>query len=138
MPLAKWSMLLAGNYRCVTRDGVRPIREAVFGDLARAEAVYAFVDSLARRLGADPADQVPFEKYAGAAEKLLKPSSVARAVDAGATRIERLDRLVQLIARKQGMASPDVDETVEIVEARLAANRRLAAAEGVTSAATSA
>src|SRR5438270_5277813 len=29
VPLAKWSMLLAGNYRCVTKDGIRPIKEAV-------------------------------------------------------------------------------------------------------------
>ena len=54
VPLAKWSMLLAGNYRCVMRDGVRPIREAVLGDPARAQEAYSFVDSLARRLGADP------------------------------------------------------------------------------------
>src|SRR3974377_1204669 len=29
VPLAKWSMLLAGNYRCITRDGMRPAQEAV-------------------------------------------------------------------------------------------------------------
>jgi hypothetical protein len=23
VPLAKWSMLLAGNYRCITKDGMR-------------------------------------------------------------------------------------------------------------------
>ena len=28
VPLAKWSMLLTGNYRCITRDAARPIREA--------------------------------------------------------------------------------------------------------------
>lgn len=132
VPLAKWSMLLAGNYRCVTRDGVRPIRDAVLGDPAGAQAAYSFVDSLARRLGADQADQVPFDKYASAAEKLLNPSSVARAVHAGATEIERLDKLVQLIARGQGMACPEVDETVEVIEARLAANREHATASGVT------
>jgi len=132
VPLAKWSMLLAGNYRCITRDGVRPIRDAVLGDRARAQAAYSFVDSVARRLGAAPADQVPFDKYASAAESLLKPSSVARAVDAGATEIERLDKLLQLIARGQGMECAEVDETVEIVEARLAQNRQLAANNGVT------
>ena len=40
VPLAKWSMLLAGNYRCVGKDGVRSIREAVHGDLAASRAVY--------------------------------------------------------------------------------------------------
>ncbi|HZT17923.1 MAG TPA: 2-dehydropantoate 2-reductase N-terminal domain-containing protein, partial [Dongiaceae bacterium] len=64
VPLAKWSMLLTGNYRCITRDEPRSIRDAVHGDLAKSRSIYAFVDELARRLGADPADGVPFEKYA--------------------------------------------------------------------------
>ena len=29
VPLAKWSMLLAGNYRCITKDGMRTAQEAV-------------------------------------------------------------------------------------------------------------
>ncbi|TMV54320.1 hypothetical protein FGG78_38580, partial [Thioclava sp. BHET1] len=32
VPLAKWSMLLTGNYRCILPDGARAIREAVHGD----------------------------------------------------------------------------------------------------------
>jgi hypothetical protein len=32
VPLAKWSMLLAGNYRCVTKQGIRAIKEAVHSD----------------------------------------------------------------------------------------------------------
>ncbi|UCH73573.1 MAG: hypothetical protein JSU82_14715 [Rhodospirillales bacterium] len=122
VPLAKWSMLLTGNYRCIMRDSVRPIRDAVHDDLERSESIYAFVDSVAQRLGADPADAVPFEKYARAAESLLKPSSVARAVAAGAPFIERVDILVHEIARELGMANPDVDETVDIVDSRLDAN----------------
>src|SRR3954469_23743800 len=34
VPLAKWPMLLAGNYRCVQKDTVRPIKDAVHSDLA--------------------------------------------------------------------------------------------------------
>ena len=37
VPLAKWAMLLAGNYRCVTKDGMRTAQEAVhtrYRDLA--------------------------------------------------------------------------------------------------------
>jgi hypothetical protein len=98
VPLAKWSMLLTGNYRCIMRDDVRSIRDAVHGDLERSESIYAFVDQVAQRLGADPADAVPFGKYAKAAESLLKPSSAARAVAAGAPFIERVDVLVQLRA----------------------------------------
>ncbi|MPZ09488.1 MAG: hypothetical protein GEU89_04660 [Kiloniellaceae bacterium] len=127
VPLAKWSMLLTGNYRCVTRGEPRPIREAVHSDLEQSRAIYAHVDAIAQRLGADRADGVPFEKYARAAEHLLKPSSAARALAAGAPAIERVDRLVQLIGRTLGMAHPAIDEVVATVDARLAENQRLSA-----------
>ena len=123
VPLAKWSMLLTGNYRCVRAKDPVAIRDAVHADLEQSRSVYAFVDELAQKLGADPADQVPFEKYAKAAEGLLKPSSVARAIDAGAADVERVDKLVQLVARSLGMDNPSVNETVERVDACLAANR---------------
>jgi len=122
VPLAKWSMLLTGNYRCIKRGETLSIRDAVYRDLAKSEAIYDFVDGLAQRLGADPADGVPFEKYAKAAESLLRPSSVARAVASGAPFIERVDVLVQLIARDLGMSNPDIDETVSIVDDLLDAN----------------
>jgi len=128
VPLAKWSMLLTGNYRCVTPDGVRPIKQAVHGDLAASHALYGFVDELAQKLGADPADQVPFEKYANAALGLLKPSSAARAIDGGATQIERVDKVVQTIAMALGMSNPDVAEGVAIVDARLSQNAKKNAA----------
>src|SRR5207248_9424075 len=91
VPLAKWSMLLTGNYRCITLNEPRSIRDAVHGDLKRSQAIYDHVDAVARRLGADPQDQVPFEKYAKAAQSLLKPSSAARAVASGASFIDRVD-----------------------------------------------
>ncbi|MEM9138692.1 MAG: 2-dehydropantoate 2-reductase N-terminal domain-containing protein [Pseudomonadota bacterium] len=122
VPLAKWAMLLAGNYRCLTLGGERAIQEAVHDEPAVSKSVYQFVNTLAQRLGADPADQVPFEKYANAARSLMKPSSAARAVRAGATDIERVDRLVQLIAGQVGMAHPVVDATVRVVNARINRN----------------
>ena len=122
VPMAKWSMLLTGNYRCVEADGVRAIRDAVHGDIGASTQMYGWVDALARQLGADPADQVPFEKYANAATGLLKPSSAARAIDSGVDRIERVDRLVQMIGRGLGLQNQQLDEIVAIVDARLAAN----------------
>ncbi|MBT6095529.1 MAG: hypothetical protein HOH04_11655 [Rhodospirillaceae bacterium] len=122
VPLAKWSMLLTGNYRCITPGEPRPIRDAVHNDLARSRTIYAFVDTLAQKLGADPTDAVPFEKYAKAAESLLKPSSAARAVAAGAPFIERVDVLVKLIAQELGLSNADIDETVNIVDDKLGAN----------------
>ncbi len=127
VPLAKWSMLLTGNYRCITLGDPRPIREAVHSDLELSRSIYAHVDAIARKLGADPADQVPFEKYAKAAENLLKPSSAARAVAAGAPAIERVDMLVQLIGKSLGMDNPAIDEVVATVDAKLAENQRLSA-----------
>lgn len=119
VPLAKWSMLLTGNYRCITPHEPQSIRDAVHGDIKRSQAIYDHVDALARRLGADPQDQVPFAKYAKAAESLLKPSSAARAVAAGAPFIERVDLLVKLISHQLGVPNPEIDRTVETVDQKL-------------------
>ncbi len=123
VPLAKWCMLLAGNYRCVQKDSVRPIKDAVHGDIEASRAVYNWVFKLCLSLGADEKDLVPFEKYAAAALSLGSPSSAARALAAGATNIERVDRLVQTVARQKGMQSDAVDEVVALVDGWLAKNR---------------
>ena len=125
VPLAKWSMLLTGNYRCITLHEPQSIRDAVHGDLKLSQSIYDHVDAIARRLGADPADQVPFEKYAKAAQSLLKPSSAARAVANGAPFIERVDLLVKLISHQLGMGNAEIDRTVEIVDQKL--NERIVA-----------
>jgi hypothetical protein len=127
VPLAKWAMLLAGNYRCVTKDGMRTAQEAVHSDLATSRSVYNFVNDLCVRLGASPDDLVPFEKYAAAAQSLTRPASAARALNNGAPYIERADKLVQLIAKQKGLSHPTIDATVALVDARLEANRKKAA-----------
>ena len=124
VPLAKWAMLLAGNYRCVTKGDIRSIKEAVHGDLAASRAVYAWVVKLCVALGANEQDLVPFEKYAAAANGLASPSSAARALYAGAPDIERVDRLVQAIAKQKGMSSAALDEIVALVDAKLEMNRK--------------
>jgi hypothetical protein len=128
VPLAKWAMLLAGNYRCVTKDGMRTAQEAVHSDLATSKSVYDFVFDLCVRLGAKPEDLVPFEKYAAAAQSLVRPASAARALQNGAPNIERADKLVQLIAKQKGLSHPAIDAQVALVDERLAANRKKAAA----------
>jgi hypothetical protein len=122
VPLAKWSMLLTGNFRCILPEGEQSIRDAVLGDVEASQAIYHWVDALSRQLGAEPADQVPFEKYRVAANSLSKPSSGARAVGGGAKRIERIDRLVQMIGTEIGKNSEAVDAVVAIVDARLKQN----------------
>ena len=119
VPLAKWSMLLTGNYRCITPHEPQSIRDAVHGDLKLSQSIYDHVDGIARRLGADPQDQVPFEKYAKAAESLLKPSSAARAVASGAPFIERVDLLVKLVSDQLGAPSAEIDRTVQTVDQKL-------------------
>ena len=127
VPLAKWSMLLAGNYRCITRDGMRTAQEAVHSNLEESRSVYDFVFDLCVRLGASPGDLVPFEKYAAAAMSLTRPASAARALQNGAPNIERADKLVQLIAAQKGLHHPVIDANVALVDARLEINRKKAA-----------
>ena len=127
VPLAKWAMLLAGNYRCVTKDGMRTAQEAVHSDIETSRSVYNFVNDLCVKLGASAEDLVPFEKYAAAAQSLTRPASAARALNNGVPNIERADKLVQLIAKQKGLSHPTIDATVALVDARLEANRKKAA-----------
>ncbi len=126
VPLAKWAMLMAGNYRCITKDGIRSIKEAVHTDIEASRSVYDWVVKLCKSLGAREDDLVPFEKYAAAAQELATPSSAARALFGGAPNIERVDRLVKTIAAQKGMRLDAIDEIVALVDARLEANRRAA------------
>jgi len=126
VPLAKWPMLITGNYRCILADRMIPIQEAVHGNLDRSRAIYDWVAKLCIGLGADEADLVPFDKYAKAAEGLGKPSSAARALFGGAAHIERVDCLVRRVAGKQGRTLDTLDEIVRLVDERLARNRATA------------
>ena len=127
VPLAKWSMLLTGNYRCIQADGMRPIKDAVLGqtpaDMAQSKDIYEWVAKLCVTMGASPDDLVPFDKYAAAADGLAKPSSAARALAAGATHVERVDMIVQTFAAQLGMQNASVDQTVSVVNGWLAKNR---------------
>src|SRR5262244_3297234 len=128
VPLAKWSMLLAGNYRCITKDGMRTAQEAVHSNIEESRSVYNFVFDLCVKLGASPSDLVPFEKYAAAAQSLTRPASAARALQNGAPNIERADKLVQLVAKQKGLSNPVIDGIVALVDSRLETNRKKAAA----------
>jgi hypothetical protein len=127
VPLAKWPMLMTGNYRCIQRNGMCTARDAVHSDLEASRAIYDWVLDLCVKLGASRDDLVPFEKYANAAKDLVRPASVARALFTGAKNVERVDRVVQAVARQNGMHSNAVDEIVALVDERLALNRAEAA-----------
>jgi hypothetical protein len=102
---------------------MRTAQEAVHTDIAESKSVYDFVFDLCVRLGARPEDLVPFEKYAAAALSLSRPASAARALQNGAPQIERADKLVQLVARQQGLRHPVIDRMVDLIDTRLHANR---------------
>jgi hypothetical protein len=123
VPLAKWPMLIAGNYRCIRREGMISIKEAVHANLAQSREIYDWVRKVCTALGARDGDMVPFEKYAKAAEDLGKPSSAARALFGGAEHIERVDCLVRRTALHHGLRSDVLDELVTLVDERLAKNR---------------
>jgi hypothetical protein len=123
VPLAKWPMLMAGNYRCIRRDEMIAIKQAVHANVEDSRQVYNWVWKLCTRLGASDDDMVPFEKYAQAAEGLTKPSSAARALFGGAEHIERVDCLIRRIARQQALQLDTLDEIVTLVDDRLKKNR---------------
>ena len=123
VPLAKWSMLITGNYRCVKKSEMISIRDAVHSDLEESKRIYQWVVDVCVKMGAEEADMVPFEKYANAATGLSKPSSSARAVFGGAKNIERVDRLVQAIAAQYDLHLDVLDQTVGYVDSHLEANR---------------
>lgn len=125
VPLAKWPMLMAGNYRCIHPDAMISIQEAVHGNPSKSREIYEWVADLCKRLGAEEADLVPFEKYARAAEGLGKPSSAARTLFSGAEHIERVDCLIRRIAQQYRLCSDTLDDIVSLVDARLAQNRAL-------------
>jgi len=124
VPLAKWAMLLAGNYRCITENGMRTAQESVHSDIELSRSVYNFVNDLVVKLGANANDLVPFEKYAAAAQSLSRPASAARALNNGMPNIERADKLVQLIASQKGLHHPAIDAQVALVDKRLEQNRK--------------
>jgi hypothetical protein len=123
VPLAKWAMLIAGNYRCVQADSMRSIRDAVHGDLKATRSIYEWVVelcvSLARAATTWSLREVR-QRRALAAIALL----AARALAAGAPHIERVDRLVQSVADQNGKSSLAVDEIVALVDSWLVRNRR--------------
>jgi hypothetical protein len=127
VPFAKWPMLLTGNCRCVTAGEPISIREAVQSDLALSSEIYSAVESIVLRLGGGADDLVGFDKYLAATDKLVAPSSVARAIAGGATAVERVDKLVQLIGHRCGVTHPAIDRTVALIDAALARTKLCAA-----------
>ena len=131
VPLAKWPMLMTGNYRCIGEDDMVPIANAVHDDLDRSRAIYQWTADLCVALGAQPEDLVPFEKYAQAAASLKKPSSAARASSAAPATSNAWTCSYGPSHCRRACQHPEIDTIVRRVDERLrynaAARERLAA-----------
>ena len=121
-PLAKWPMLITGNCRCVLPDGIRTIAEAVLSDRPASAAVYEQVQQLALALGARSQDLVTFDAYAKAAARMERPSSLARAIEVGATQVERIDRLIGNLLVSRGLPEALVKPVGSLIDQRLERN----------------
>jgi hypothetical protein len=126
VPLAKWPMLITGNCRCVLETGVRSIAEAVLTDMEASAALYEQVRQLTLRLGAREQDLVSFQSYAETASRLVRPSSLARALEAGVFNVERIDRLISILFAEHGLDGGLIAPVVEMIEKRLTRNRMAA------------
>ncbi|WP_193139063.1 ketopantoate reductase family protein [Meridianimarinicoccus sp. MJW13] len=121
VPMAKWPMLMAGNCRCVGPDGsIVSIAEAVGADPEASQRIYDQTLEVVRAAGAGDGDIVPFSHYARAARGLVRPSSFARAIAAGAPNIERVDKIIQLSGRALGQTIPEIDRIVAQVDVLMA------------------
>lgn len=92
--LSKLPMLLAGNYRCIYKNELMSIGDAVHSDIDASREIYEAVVEVLRHHGASRAATVPFSAYLKASTALDAPSSVCRAIFNGRNQVERVDRLV--------------------------------------------
>ena len=116
-------MLIAGNYRCVTKDGMRPIKEAVHAtSRLRAPSTTGW-SKLCVSLGARREGPGAVREYATAALSLR--DAVLRGAGPGRRRAQHRARgpLVQAIGKRKGVQLARLDETVPLVDAQLEINR---------------
>lgn len=124
IPFAKMPMLLTGNYRCIQSGGTRSIRDAVWSDIQESETIYQECLEVLRAFSVPEKVLVPFELYAEAAKGLTKPSSVARAIEAGATNVERSDAVLATMAEHVGAPSVQISQIVCCINESIAKNSR--------------
>ncbi len=125
IPFAKMPMLLTGNYRCVQPDRITSIKDAVWGDIEESETIYQECLEVLRAFSVPEKVMVPFEHYAAAAKGLTKPSSAARAIDAGATKVERSDAVILTMAEHLGAPSQWISRIVRRIDNSIAKNSQV-------------
>ena len=123
VPLAKWPMLITGNFRCMTSGAPVSIGEAVSNNESESREIYEWILQVCLALGVEESTLVPFNSYLAAAKGLSLPSSLARGLYAGATAVERVDKLILALARGCGMTHKTLERIVTEVSAMLEKNR---------------
>ena len=127
VPLAKWPMLIAGNYRCIRPDDMIPIKEAVHGDVGESRGDLRLgVGRCAPARRRTPPTWCRSRSTPRPPRASASPLPRRARCSAGAEHIERVDCLVRRIARQHGLQSDTLDEIVELVDERLGKNRQLA------------
>lgn len=124
VPFAKMPMLLTGNYRCIQSTGTRSIRDAVWSDIQESEAIYQECLKVLRAFSVPEKVLVPFDLYAKAAKGLTMPSSVARAIEAGAFKVERSDAVLEAMAEHVGVPSIKISQIVRGIDDSIGKNSR--------------
>ena len=122
--MTKWPMLICGNYRCVEKDKIISIKDAVLQDEKTSEKIYNDVTKLCIMLGAEESLMVPFKHYFRRVPKLDAPSSVARMIESKKMNIERFDKLLKIISEKNNIEISDLEKIVSIIDSRLEKNRK--------------
>ena len=86
--------------------------KAMWNYRMKSVEICEFADSIITGPGAGQADIVPFKKYARATDSLLKPSSAAITVAAGATVIGCVEQLIQTIGKSMGLEHPTINQSI--------------------------
>ena len=117
--LAKWPMLITGNYRCIKKDRILSIKDAIAEDLEYSKKIYNSVLEFSINLGANQKDLIIFEKYLKRSSLLDAPSSVARAISNRNKDIERFDLLLNEISEQKNYEVIGLSEIIETINNRI-------------------
>jgi hypothetical protein len=127
VPLAKWPMLVTGNCRSLSETGEAiAIATVLSRDPEASRTLYECVNNSLIAIGAPVSVLVPFEAYLSAGQRLLRPSSLANAISAGARDVERIDLVVLELLRATSAPTTEIqmlERISDVIARRLAINR---------------
>jgi len=123
--LSKAPMLLTGNYRCIKNKTLYSISEAVKLNITKSELIYNQVTSILKKMGAGRQHIVPFNRYLKSTNNLNAPSSVCKSIIQGNSKVERVDKLYQIIGFINGIKHNEIDKIVQDIEDNILTNNKI-------------